>query len=205
MKHRIPRFVVPMAVISVIGLLGACTTPSDTEPPSAAPETSRGASVFTHPGVLVSRTQLDFVKQRLAAGAQPWKGAYDQMVGNEYAAAGYTANPRAVVECGSYSRPDNGCTDERKDAVAAYTDALAWYLSGDARYARKSIEIMDAWSGTVTDHTNSNAPLQSGWAASIWTRAAEIIKYTADSWPNAGRFADMLRNVYLPKVINGSQ
>jgi len=46
--------------------------------------------------------------------------------------------------------------------------------------------------------------LQTGWAASVWPRAAEIIKYTYTSWPNANRFATMLRTVYLPVVRNGS-
>lgn len=64
---------------------------------------------------------------------------------------------------------------------------------------------MDAWSATITDHTNSNAPLQTGWAGSVWPRAAEIIRYTYTGWPNVNRFATMLRNVYLPEVINGSK
>ncbi|MFF1834688.1 alginate lyase family protein [Streptomyces sp. NPDC058231] len=159
---------------------------------------------FTHPGVLVSRPQLDFVRSKVQAGAQPWKSAYDQMLASKYASLTRTATPRAVVECGSYSNPNYGCTDEREDAIAAYTLALAWYITQDSRYAQKSIEIMDAWSAVIQDHTNSNAPLQTGWAGSSWPRAAEIIKYTYSSWPNSGRFATMLRNVYLPKVINGS-
>ncbi|WP_392672666.1 alginate lyase family protein [Streptomyces sp. LN785] len=159
---------------------------------------------FTHPGVLVSRPQLDFVRSKVQAGAQPWKSAYDQMLASKYASLTRTAKPRAVVECGSYSNPNYGCTDEREDAIAAYTLALAWYITQDSRYAQKSIEIMDAWSAVIQDHTNSNAPLQTGWAGSSWPRAAEIIKYTYSSWPNSGRFATMLRNVYLPKVINGS-
>lgn len=110
-----------------------------------------------------------------------------------------------MVECGSYSNPDYGCTDEREDAIAAYTNALAWYFTRDERYARKSIELMDAWSAVLRDHTNSNAPLQTGWAGSSWPKAAEIIKYTyGGAWANSGRFATMLRDVYLPEIINGS-
>ncbi|XVU22214.1 alginate lyase family protein [Actinoplanes sp. CA-054009] len=159
---------------------------------------------FTHPGVLVSRAQLDFVKGRVAAGAQPWLSAYNQMMASRYASLSRTPAPRATVECGSYSNPNNGCTDEREDAIAAYTDALAWYITGNAAYAQKSIALMDAWSATIKSHTNSNAPLQTGWAGSVWPRAAEIIKYTYSSWPNQARFATMLRNVYLPVVIQGS-
>lgn len=173
--------------------LGLIATPAP-----AAPAT------FTHPGVLVSRPQLDFVKAQVNAGAQPWKAAYDQAKASTYASLSRTPKPRSVVECGSYSNPNYGCTDEREDAIAAYTDALIWYISGDTRYADKAIALMDAWSATITSHTNSNAPLQTGWAGSSWPRAAEIIKYTYTSWPNSGRFGTMLRNVYLNKIINGS-
>jgi hypothetical protein len=174
-------------------LLGVPATPAPAAP-----------AAFTHPGVLVSRPQLDFVKAKVNAGAQPWKAAYDQARTSSYASLSRTPKPRAVVECGSYSNPNNGCTDEREDAIAAYTDALIWYITGDARYAQKSIALMDAWSAVITSHTNSNAPLQTGWAGSSWPRAAEIIKYTYSSWPSSGRFATMLRTVYLSKVINGS-
>jgi hypothetical protein len=100
--------------------------------------------------------------------------------------------------------PNNGCTDEREDAIAAYTDALAWYINRDDRYAQKSIQLMDAWSASIKDHTNSNAPLQTGWAGSSWPKAAEIIKTVHGGWTNSARFDTMLRNVYLPKIINGS-
>ncbi|GIG03133.1 alginate lyase family protein [Catellatospora citrea] len=152
---------------------------------------------------MVSRAQLDFVRARVNAGQQPWKTAYDQMSASDYASLSRTPKPRAVVECGPVSKPNFGCTDERQDAIAAYTDALAWYITGDTRYAAKAIALMDAWSAVIVDHTNANAPLQSGWSAASWTRAAEIIKHAYRNWPNAGRFATMLRKVYLPKVING--
>lgn len=176
-------------------LLGALTAPAAHSAPTA----------FVHPGVTVSQGQLDFARGKVLAGSQPWKGAYDQMMASPYADLNRTPKPRATVECGSYSNPNYGCTDEREDAIAAYTDALAWYVTRDPRYAQKAIQIMDAWSATITSHTNSNAPLQTGWAGSSWPKAAEIIKYTyTGSWANSGRFATMLRNVYLPVVIKGS-
>ncbi|WP_405627056.1 alginate lyase family protein [Streptomyces sp. NBC_00016] len=179
-------------------VLGALASPN-VPPAQAAPTT------FAHPGVTVSRAQLDFVRGKVDSAAQPWKGAFDQLLASKYASLSRTPKPRAVVECGSYSNPNYGCTDEREDALAAYTDALAWYVTRDERYAKKAIELMDAWSAVVKDHTNSNAPLQTGWAGSSWPRAAEIIKYTyTGGWANSGRFATMLRDVYLPEVINGS-
>lgn len=176
---------------------GVLVRPADAAPSAPA--------AFAHPGVTVSKGQLDFTRSKVNAGAQPWKGAFEQMTASKYADLKRTPRPRAVVECGSYSNPNLGCTDEREDAIAAYTHALAWYITRDERHARKAIELMDAWSAVIRDHTNSNAPLQTGWAGSSWPRAAEIIKYTyTGTWANSGRFATMLRTVYLPEIINGS-
>ena len=180
----------------------------DPSPPIAASASALAASParFTHPGVLVSQPQLEFVRTQVNAGAQPWLNAYNQMIGSAYASASRAPHARAVVECGSFSNPNNGCTDERQDAIAAYTNALAWYITKNPSYATKAIALMDAWSAVLTSHTNSNAPLQTGWAGSVWPRAAEIIRYTYTGWSAASiaRFSAMLRNVYLPEIINGS-
>ncbi|MEU3644343.1 alginate lyase family protein [Lentzea sp. NPDC034063] len=180
----------------LIALLASLLVPV-TGSAQAAPAT------FVHPGVVVSRPQLDFVRTKVLAGAQPWKLAYDRMLASKYADLNRTPKPRAVVECGPVSNPNNGCTDEREDALAAYTLSLAWYVTRDARYATKAIQIMDAWSNTIRDHTNSNAPLQTAWSASSWPKAAEIIKHVYGTWPNSARFGTMLRNVYLPEIQNG--
>ena len=63
---------------------------------------------------------------------------------------------------------------------------------------------MDAWSAVMQKHTNSNAPLQAAWVGAIFARAGEIIKYSYPGWTNVTRFKTMLKNVYLPGVINGS-
>ncbi|TDW81210.1 alginate lyase family protein [Kribbella sp. VKM Ac-2566] len=173
-------------------------------PAAASPRSVDAPATFTHPGVGSSQAQLDFVRAKVQAGAQPWTDAFNQAKNSAYASLSRTPKPRAVVECGPYSNPNYGCTDEREDAIAAYTDALLWYLTRDDRYAQKSIQLMDAWSATIQDHTNSNAPLQTAWSASSWPKAAEIIKHVYGNWPNSGRFATMLRNVYVPEIINGS-
>jgi hypothetical protein len=162
--------------------------------------------VFVHPGVVVSKAQLDLVKLKLAAGAQPWRAAYDAMRKSSYASLSWNPRPRATVECGSRSNPNRGCSDEREDAVAAYTHALLWYLTGDQRHANKSIEIMDAWSATIERHTNSNARLQAGWSGASFSRAAELIRHTNAGWPAArvNQFARTLRTVYLPTVSRGA-
>jgi len=162
-------------------------------------------AVFTHPGVLVDKAQLDFAREQVRAGAQPQKAAYDAMKASTYASLTYTPKPRAIVECGSNSNPNYGCSDERNDALAAYTHALLWYIDRDPRNARKAIEIMDAWSAVLQDHINSNAPLQTGWSGASFSRAGELIKHTYNgAWVQRGRFERMLRDVYLPGIRDGA-
>ncbi len=189
-----------------LALLLIVATTAGTHQALAGTRAAAAPAVFAHPGVLVNKAQLDFVRGKVLAGAQPWKRAYDAMLASPYASLSRTPKPRAVVECGPYSNPNLGCTDERQDAIAAYTLSLAWYISRDARYATKSIAIMDAWSGVIRDHTNSNAKLQTAWAGTSWPKAAEIIRYTYTGWPadRVSRFGTMLRNVYLPEIVNGS-
>ncbi|MGZ3453044.1 MAG: alginate lyase family protein [Polyangiales bacterium] len=161
---------------------------------------------FVHPGILVQKTQLDFVKAKIAAGTAPWATAFAAAKSSRFGSLSYKATPRAIVECGSYSMPDNGCSDEKDDVTAAYTHALLFHFTGDESYAKKSIEIMNAWSAVLTDHTNSNAPLQSAWCGSVFPRAAELIRADYGKWADAdvARFSKMMKDVYLPKVIKGS-
>ncbi|WP_369216732.1 alginate lyase family protein [Streptomyces flavofungini] len=161
---------------------------------------------FTHPGVLVGKEQLDRVRAHVEAREQPWRAAYEQMRSSTYAAGDYTAKPYAVVECPPDDRPGHGCVEERQDALAAYTHALLWNITGERAQAEKAVQIMDAWAEVITRHTGENAGLQTGWAASSWARAAEAVRYTYDGWSDGRllRFERMLRNAYLPQVRDGS-
>ncbi|KDQ14350.1 hypothetical protein BOTBODRAFT_32812 [Botryobasidium botryosum FD-172 SS1] len=174
----------------------------------AAPtNTTLAARTFVHPGVLVSLPQLNFVREKVHAREQPWAKAYDDMMASKYASLSREPNPRATVECGPTSNPNIGCTDERQDAIAAYTLALAYFITQDEKYAVKAISIFDAWSTTIKSHTNSNGPLQTGWSACSWAPAAEIIRHTYTGWSSSSieNFSKMLRDVYLPVVIKGSK
>ncbi|MFI6347219.1 alginate lyase family protein [Streptomyces sp. NPDC050560] len=157
---------------------------------------------FNHPGVLLSKDQLDTVRDRVDDGKQPWLRAYLTMRDSKYGALDYRANPFTTVQCPPDTRPGHGCVEEREDAVAAYTQALLWYITREKAHAAKAEEIMDAWSARVRRHTDGNAGLQAAWSGSTWARAAEIVRHTGAGWPRArvDRFAAMLRTAYQPEV-----
>jgi hypothetical protein len=173
----------------------------------AADVPEKSPAGFYHPGILVNRAQLEFIKAKVAAGEQPWKAAFELAKNDPMGAREYIPKPWQTCECGPYSRPDKGCKDEQRDSAAAYTQALLWYISGDEKYAKNSIDIMNAWSGTLKGgHTNSNGPVQAAWCAEEFPRAAEIIRYTYSGWKTAEveRFKDMLAKQYVPSIIGGS-
>lgn len=192
------------SLVVVMTVLASRTARAETAPgPQGKAET---AGAFIHPGIQVDKAQLDFVKARLAAHAEPWSAAFAALKNSSFGSLKYKPKPRADVECGAFSNPDHGCTDEKNDAIAAYTHALLWYFTQDRAHAGKAIEIMNAWSAVLVKHTNSNGPLQAAWAASVFPRAAELIRHTYDGWAkrDVDAFEKMLSKVYMPLVDHGS-
>ncbi|MGD0480939.1 MAG: hypothetical protein ABSA42_12270 [Terracidiphilus sp.] len=137
------------------------------------------AQPMKHPGVLVSREQLDFIKQRVKEKKEPIYGEYLKAVASPLAAFDYKLlGPPAtgIIECGPYSHPDNGCHAEDTDASAAYLQAVLWWITGDHRYADNSIRIMNTYARQLKGYTGSNTPLQAAWSSETFPRAAEIIR-----------------------------
>jgi hypothetical protein len=188
-------------VLAALLLTGGCPARHANVPAAGA----FGPPTFRHPGVLVNRGQLDLLRARVRDGLPPQAASWTDMQ-SHFGALSWTPRPRAVVDCGPYSRPNNGCTDERDDAVAAYTHALAWYVTGQEAHARKAAEVLAAWSAVLRGHTGHNARLQAGWAAAVLPRAGEILRHTFPGWPpaQAAAFAGMLRAVYLPTVTQSA-
>ncbi|WP_437509924.1 discoidin domain-containing protein [Sorangium sp. So ce1099] len=162
------------------------------------------ASAFVHPGILVSREQLDFVKAKIGSGQQPWSKEYQIARDSNAGGRGYVASPVPVVKCstpGSRQKAIDqgydqaGCGSIIDDSSAAYTQALLWYYSGDAQYAENARKILNAWARTLTailfdqprfpDNNHqvyANGQLNAGWAGTKFLRAAEILRYTYSGW-----------------------
>ncbi|MFJ8823617.1 alginate lyase family protein [Streptomyces sp. NPDC102467] len=196
-------FLVP----ALMGAVAACGSSAGTAADVAAhPDTRPAGHAFAHPGVLVGTAQLTAVRDHVARKEEPWLSAYKEMSTSKYAALDYKAKPYAVVRCPPDTRPGQGCVEEREDAIAAYTQALLWNITRDKAHAVKAVQILDAWAGTVKRHTEGNAGLQTAWAATSWAKAAELMQYTYDGWPDGQelKFQRMLRDAYLPGVRGGS-
>lgn len=193
-----------------------------------------------HPGVLVGQADIDFVRAKIAAGQEPWKSALNRVLTSgssiataarpttRYSSLSYVPAPVAIIQAPSatnkayiaahpeYGFATIGDVEHLDDARSAYAHALLWAYTGNQANANKAIEIMNAWSGKLTEikfdqprrpdngtQLYNNGMLQAGWGGSLFARAAEIIRYTGAGWVTSDvtRFESMLRNVYLPLTI----
>jgi hypothetical protein len=166
------------------------------------------AQAMKHPGVLVSRQQLNFIRQQVKAKKQPIYGEFEKAVASPYAALNYRLlGPPAtgVIDCGPYSRPDHGCHAEDTDASAAYLQAVLWWITRDHRYAANSIRIMNTYARQLKGYSGSNTPLQAAWSAEMFPRAAEIIRYSHAGWKSTDiqEFSGLLTKVILPLICKG--
>ena len=149
-------------------------------------------ATFVHPGLLSTTGELQFVKNKIAAGEAPWAAAFKALKQSKWADLNYKAKPQAFCDRGG---PQND------DAQAAYAHALMWVYTRDERYARKAAEILNGWS-IQTGGESDNWYLLG--TATIFAEAAELLKSTYPGWDAAESktFATMLSRVYLPVLHN---
>ena len=167
------------------------------------------AQAMKHPGVLISRQQLDFVKRQVKAKKEPIYSQYQKAVASQYAVLDYKLlgpPETGIIDCGAYSKPDHGCHAEDVDASAAYLQAVLWWITRDHRYAANAIRIMNAYSQKMKGYTNANTHLQAAWSAEMWPRAGEIIRHSNAGWKrkDVQAFSDMLTKINLPLIRDGA-
>lgn len=168
------------------------------------------AASFIHPGVFLGSQQLSYAKSSALAGKSPFSDALAKAKASPLGSLTYAPQgpPKSrVIECGSYSKPNLGCSAEDEDGAAAYLQLVLFNMTRDARHASVATSILRSYATGLDRYNNSNAPLQAAWGLSKWTRAAELAAHlpgtgwTAD---DASAFARMLERASLPLVSHGS-
>lgn len=160
---------------------------------------------FVHPGIHHTEEGIDFVKEKIAAGEEPFKKSWELLKNSRYASLRWKANPVPHVQRGPSNNPNIGSSDFTDDSRAAYTHALHWALSGEKIHAQKSAEIIDAWSSTLKKISNHDARLLVGMSGENYLIAAELLRHYKggwDGWPkeNQEQFETMLRNIWYPII-----
>lgn len=156
------------------------------------------AQHFSHPGLNQGRKDLDYMRQLVLQGKQPWKDAFSRL--KAAADTAYTPHPHTHVLRGPYGKPNIGGDDLAKDADRAYNNALLWYITRDTVYAGRAMRLLQAWTPLLWDFDYNDAKLLAAWTGHVWCNAAEILRYTYPGWKqeDTEAFSHMLLTVYWP-------
>jgi hypothetical protein len=193
---RVTAFIIALSATSA-----AVATPAGAPPLHAAVRAAH--ALGAHPGGLYTKSQIDFVVAQVHSGQQPWAAADEQLMAAANRLRSWQPHTTAFYVTPGYYKgaaaffaATNGITH---DADAAYVNAVAYRLTGDASYADCTVRILRAWAhdntgvATTDDSQLSMAELGTGFIES-----AELLTGYA-GWSDADRtsFRNWIHTVYL--------
>ncbi len=158
---------------------------------------SAASGAFIHPGLL--HTDADFHRMKNHLYREPWKSGWEKLIANPHASLTWNPRPVPVVERGRGDVPENYAR-LFNDIAAAYACALRWRISGDVAYAKKAVQVMNAWSSTLKQVSGtSDRFLAAGIYGYEFANAAEIMR-TYHGWEpeDLARFQQMMLTVFYP-------
>lgn len=155
---------------------------------------------FIHPGMAQSSQDLDYMRDMINKGEEPWKTAFENL--KKQTSLDFKPEPFADVSEGGYGANSIGGREFSKNAAESYNHALMWYITKDKTYADKAIEILNAWSSVLRSFDGNNAKLKIGLSGYYFLNTAEILKYTTSGWKkeDMNQFTRMVLTVFYPGI-----
>lgn len=158
--------------------------------------TALAERTFSHPGALVSNTEIANMKRHIEAKEQPWLSEWNALV-RTYGAANYTAAPNIEIG-GSGGNRQRAC----RDAQAAFYNALIWRVRGTEANARCAANILSAWGNTCTSAKEQlfQFPCLDMCTAAEFLRNEDGTFYSGWTEGNRNNFMAMVRTVFVPSL-----
>ncbi|MFK0153316.1 alginate lyase family protein [Streptomyces sp. NPDC090499] len=162
---------------------------------AAAPRAADAApSAFTHPGMLHNAGDINRAKVRVAAGTDPWLSGWNRLTANSHSQSTWTNRATATVIRGGDGQNYSLLYG---DIAAAYQNALRWKVGGTEANAECAVNILNAWSTTLTTVTgNADRFLAAGLYGWQFANACELMR-DHDGFDLAAA-QEMLANVFYP-------
>ena len=155
---------------------------------------------FVHPGLAQSQEDLDFMREKVLKGEEPWKTAFANL--EEKTSLDFVPKAVSFIYEGVGRSNSVGGRDFARSSIAAYNHALMWYITKNKEHAEKAVEIMNAWSAKLRSFDGNDAKLNVGLNGHFILNAAEIIKYTYPEWKEKDieQFKRMVLTVLYPTI-----
>ncbi len=162
---------------------------------------------FVHPGILHTAKSLDKIKKNVAARKEPWNAGYVIFCKDARASADYVINgPYETVSRMGAQKGEKGLFKKEfeNDCLAAYYNALQWWLTGNKSHATKAITILNGYAETLKNIVNHDRELMSGLCGFHLANAAELMPYSKSGWSNTDiqQLEQCIRSVFYPVITN---
>ncbi len=165
-----------------------------------------GSVCVARAGAMHPDEQIAYVKKQVRAGREPYRAAFRQLI---HFADSLLTEPEHALEDfavpGYYVKPEEHQANSKalnKDAFAAYTEALAYRLTGRRKYGRKALYFLNAWGGKNRCYSEPDGPLVMAYAGSGLVVAGELMEESR-LWKQEDRaaFKDWADRVYLKACV----
>ena len=162
---------------------------------------------FRHPMIVIDSTDAEFVRQRISAHVEPQRKGYNNLLSDAENALGFTPDPPATMNIMGGYEPNSNLNEMRawlwRNCHAAYSSALAYFYSGQMKYADKSIEVLNAWADKNTTFTGGDRGLQLGSFFQPMLYAADLL-FNYDGWhpSDKEKFLNWWRNKVLVHTLD---
>ncbi len=129
---------------------------------------------FKHPGCLSTEADLIRMKEKVAAGEEPWKSSWDKLVKNTDNFVNNGPGVQSPIKAGgggeNYIRL-------ARDCAKVYQLALRYHGSGEKKFADKAVEILNAWASKHKEWAgDSNVGLRAAIYGYQFACAAELLR-----------------------------
>ena len=161
---------------------------------------------FNHPCAMYTSEDFARVKAELDGNTIPEVSqAFAALKASPYSSLSRMPEPQELIVRGDPKGTGIGKENyayAMRDAAAAYQTALIWKLSGDEAYAKKSIEIMNAWALKCKKITSNDANqvLAAGAQGYTFACAAEMmLGYSGWNAGDVAKFKQWMLDVFATK------
>ena len=158
-------------------------------------QTISAQKTFVHPGIPFTQSDLDQLKVNITK--EPWLSGYNALKDDYRSQLSFTMRgPFATVT----RSPDLNNSPWKIDMVAIHNLTFMYVFTGDAAYAAKATQILDAWAVTNTTWGGGENMLDIGDYAPYFITAADILKSTYPGWTadNTTHVNNYFANVLYP-------
>ena len=169
--------------------------------------TVRAKYAFPHPCTMYSGDDYSRVRKSLQEGTAPKavKEELEALKNNSYSSLTRSASPQELIVRGDPT--GTGLDKENyvyamRDAAAAWQTAMLWQLTGDNRYAEKSVQILTAWASKCKKITSndSNQALAAGCQGYTFACAADVmLAYNGWNAEDRTAFKQWMLDVFATK------